>query len=161
MRRVDILDLVAKHFHSPRIRRLVEFRHNILVNRAALLERAIKIDLANLGSQRSLGQLRDGEHIVADSIGSTLRVKHLQVQNAVNANLYIIPCDADLLGNVSRLFFQCVLVGNLVEKRPKQMESGVECLAELAQSFDHVCVLLRNHNRNLEDDDQGNKCEYQ
>ena len=105
LRWIDILDLVAKNLHSPGIRRLVEFRDDILVNSATLFERTIEIDLADLRTQCRLCELRDGEHIIPDAIGSAARVEHLHVKDAVNTDLHVVLRNTDLFGDVCRLLF--------------------------------------------------------
>ena len=52
--RVDVLDFVAQYFDAPGIRRLVELRYHVRIDRSAFLERAIKSDLADFRTQGGL-----------------------------------------------------------------------------------------------------------
>ena len=72
----------------------------------ALLERAVELDLADLAAQRGLRELDDREAVVGDAVGRALRVEHLQVQHAVDADLHVVARDADLLRDVDRLLLE-------------------------------------------------------
>ena len=69
---------------------------------AALLERAVELDLADLAAQRRLRELRDREGIVRDAVRRARGIHHLQIQHAVDADLHVVLRDADLLGDVDR-----------------------------------------------------------
>ena len=74
---------------------------------------------------------------------------------------YIVGGNAILRRDVHHLFFKGALVCDLIKERDENMKACAKRRAVLAQSFNDVGVLLRHNDRNLEDDDQGNKCKYQ
>ena len=80
-------------------------------------------------------------------------IEHLHVQNRVDRYLDVVPRDADLLGNVDRLLFQAVAVGNALDEGDQNVESGLKRPAVSAEAFDHVRALLRHHGRGFRDHD--------
>ena len=126
-RRRDVLDLVPQHLHAPGFRRLVQLIHNLAVDIGALFEGAVEFDFADLAPEGGLSQLRDRKAIVADAVGGSLRIQHLGIENAVDADLYVVARDADLFGNIDGGFFQRVFVLHTVEERPQDVEPRAEC----------------------------------
>jgi len=60
--------------------------------------------------------LCDREQVVADAVGRPLRVQHLEEEHAVDADLHVVPGDADLGRDVERLFLQGVPVPDDVDE---------------------------------------------
>src|SRR5688572_7102012 len=155
LRRVDVLDLVAQHLDAPGRGGLIELGDDVRVDRAALLERAVELDLADLAAQRRLRELHDREPVVGDAVGGPARVQHLHVEHAVDADLDVVARDADLLRDVHRLLLEVVLVGDAVEEGLQDVEPGLDRAVVTAERLDDVSALLRHDDRGLGDDDDG------
>src|SRR5688572_7536420 len=156
-RRVDVLDLVAQDLDAPGRRGLVELVDDVGVDRGALLEGAVELDLADLAAQRRLRELNDREAVVGDAVGGLARIEHLHVEHAIDADLHVVARDADLLGNVHRLFLEVVLVGDAVEEGLQDVKPGLDRAAVAAEGLDHECALLRHDDRGLRNDDDDDK----
>ncbi len=74
-----------------------------------------------------------------------MRIEHLHIQHRIDADLDVVARDADLLGHVDRLFLQAVTVGDPLDERNQDMESGLQGAVVLAEALDHIRALLRNH----------------
>jgi hypothetical protein len=164
LRRVDVLDLVAEHFHAPRFRGFVDFADDHQIDVCALLERAIELDLADLAAQVGLRQLRDREGVVRDTVRRPCWIEDFEIEHSVHGDLNVVARDADLLGNVHGHFLERVLVTDRVEERPEDVEARLERGGILAQPLHHPGVLLRNdardpadHDERKDDDDEGYK----
>ena len=83
----------------------------------ALLEGSIEFDLAHLAVQGGLSELGDSEEIVRNAVGGALRIKHLQILDAVDSHHDVVAGDAILLGNVDGLLLEGVPVANRFHKR--------------------------------------------
>src|SRR6185503_3413360 len=140
---------VAQHFDAPRLGCLVELADDVGVDRGALLERAVELDLADLAAQRRLRELRDRELVVRDAVRRARRIEDLHVQDAVDADLDVIPRDADLLRDVDRHLLQAVLVGDALHERREDVEPGLQRAAVFAPQLDDVRALLRYDDRRL------------
>src|SRR5262249_53768798 len=146
-RRRDVLDLITQHFYAPRITRLVEFADHRDVDMHALFEGAVQIDLSNLAAKRGLRQLRDREHVARNAVAGPRRVQHFQVKDPINADLYVVTRDTNLLGNVQGRFFQRVPVTDHIHKWSENVKTRPQNLLEFAQALDDVCILLRHDYR--------------
>ena len=120
---------------------------------AARLERAIEIDLADLAAQRRLRELDDREAIVRDAVRGAAGIEHLQIQHAVDADLHVVLGDADLLGNIERLFLEGVPVGDAFDERKQDVKPGLDRAAVAAESLDDEGALLRHDDGGLHQDD--------
>ncbi len=127
------------------------------VDRGALLEGAVELDLADLAAQRRLRELDDREAVVGDAVGGLARIEHLQVEHAVDADLHVVARDADLLGDVHRLFLEVVLVGDAVEEGLQDVEPGLDRAVVAAERLDDEGALLGHDDRGLRDDDDDDK----
>ena len=94
---LNVLDFVTEDLHAPGIRRFVELLDHPQVDVPPLLEGLVQLDLADLATQRGLGELGDGEEVVANAVGRSCRVHDLKVENAVHPHLDVVRGDADLL----------------------------------------------------------------
>ena len=121
------------------------------VDRGALLERAVEVELAHLGTHRGLRKLRRCEEVVADAVRCLSGIHHLHVEDSVDRHRDVVLRDALLRRHVDRLLLQGVAVGHAVEERHEDVEARVESAAVLAQSLDDVRRLLRHYDRSLDD----------
>ncbi len=80
-----------------------------------------------------------------------MRIQDLHVEHRIDTDLDIVTCDADLFGDIERLFFQAVLVCDTLDERNQNVEASLQRTAVLAEIFDHVRALLRNHGRSTRD----------
>ena len=76
-----------------------------------------------------------------------MRIEHLHVQHRVDTHLDVVARDADLLGDVERLFLEAVPVGNALDERNQDVKPGLQRAAVLAEILDHVRALLRHDGR--------------
>ena len=152
--RRDVLDLVAQHLHAPRLGRLVELADDLRVDVGALLERSVQIDLADFASQRRLCKLGNGEQIVRDAVGRPLRIQHLEIQHAIDANLHVVARNADLRRNVEGDLLQRVAVADDVDERQQHVKAGVQDAVKPSEPLDDVRALLRNDDGRLRNDDE-------
>jgi hypothetical protein len=53
-----------------------------------------------------------------------MRVEHLHVEDRIDADLDVVACDADLLGNVDRNLLEAVAVGNRLGERNENVKAG-------------------------------------
>jgi hypothetical protein len=51
-----------------------------------------------------------------------VRIEHLHVQHRVDAHLHVVAGDADLLGDVERVFLEAVPVGDSLEERHQDVK---------------------------------------
>ena len=154
VRRRDVLDLVAQHLHAPRLRRLVELADDLRVDVGPLLERLVQIDLADLAAQRRLRELADREHVVGDAVRRALRIQHLQVEDAVDADLHVVARDADLRRDVDGDLLERVAVADDIDERQQHVKARAQRAVKPAEALDDVRALLRHDDRRLRDDDE-------
>src|SRR5574344_1644370 len=156
-RRGDVLDFVARDLDSPGVGRLVDRRDDRRVDGRALLERTVEVELAHLGPHRRLRELRRREKVVADAVRGLRRIHHLHVEDAVDRHRDVVLRDALLRRHVDRLLLQRVLVGDAVEERHQDVETGVQRALVLAEPLHDVRRLLRHDHRGLANRDEYDK----
>ena len=142
MGRIDVLDLVTEHFDTPRFRRFVKLVYDLSVDVGSLLERFIEFDLSDLATQCRLGKLGDRKHVIPDSVGGALGVKHFEVQDAVHPHLHVVTRDADLFRDVQGRLFQRVAVADGIDKRDQNVEPRIERSGVLSKPLDNILALL-------------------
>src|SRR5262249_46378280 len=121
--------------------------------RAARLERAIEIDLADLATERRLRELDDRELVARDAVRRLAGVQDLQIENAVDPDLHVVLGDADLLRDIDRVFLEAVLVGDALDEGQEDVNPRLQRAAVFAEIFDDVRALLRHDGGGLRDDD--------
>ena len=119
----------------------------------ALFEGPVELHPTDHAAQRGLRELRDRHLEVARAIGRELGVRHLEVEDAVDLQLRVVLRDADLAGNVEWNLAQVVLVGDAIDERDDEIESGLQHRVETPEPFDHQRVLLRHDADRTRDDD--------
>ena len=97
-------------------------------------------------------KLGKGEMIVADPIGGTLGIEHLEVEDAVDCHLHVITRDADLFRDVDGGFFERMFISDPVDEWQENMKPRIQRVGILAESLDHVGTLLGHDDGGLGDD---------
>ncbi|KAG1390169.1 hypothetical protein G6F59_015290 [Rhizopus arrhizus] len=97
-------------------------------------------------------KLRDRRNVVRRTVGRAHRVRHLEIQDAVDLQLRVVARDADLAGHGQRDFLERVLVRHAFDERDDEARAGRQDAVEFAQALDHPGVLLRHDGDRLDDD---------
>src|SRR6185437_2180970 len=124
------------------------------------LKSFVQLDLADLASQRRLGQLRERKLIVVDPVRRALGIKHPHVQNSVDMDLDIVARNAHLFGNVDGTFLQHVLVTDCVDERHENVESRIKRRTVFPQTFHDVGALLRDDHSSFRDRDDNDQRQH-
>ena len=112
----QVFDFVAQHLHAPVERGLVNCGHHLRVDDVALFKSFVQFQLTNHAAQAGLRQLRHRHDVVGRAIARQPRVGHLEIQNAIDLQLRVVACDANLARHVQRNFFQAVLLNHVVNE---------------------------------------------
>ena len=92
-RRVDRLDLDARHPQAPRPGRAVEDLAQLAVDAVAAGQRALEVQPTDDVAQRRRRQLLHAGDVVRDAVDGQPRVGHLEVQDGVDADLQVVGGD--------------------------------------------------------------------
>ena len=104
-----------------------------------------------------MGELGNRHDVVAGAVGSEFRIGYLEIDNAVNGKLGVVAGDTNLAGNVQRHFFERVAVGNAVNERNQDVQTGGQRVVKSAEAFNDVNFLLRHDDKGFEAENYDDK----
>ena len=104
-----------------------------------------------------MGKLGDRHDVVTGAVGSEFRVGDLEVDDAVNGKLGVVAGNTDLAGNVQRHFFQRVAVGDAVNERNQNVQTGGQRVVKSAEAFNDVNFLLWHDDKGFEAENYNDK----
>ena len=81
----------------------------------------------------------------------------MEVDDAVHGKLGVVAGDADLAGNVQRHFFERVAVGDAVNERNQDVQTGGQRVVKSAEAFNDVNFLLRHDDKGFEAENYNDK----
>ena len=85
--------------NTPLFARIVQSRLHADVQALSLLESLVELEFADLTSHGCLGEKRERSDRLVDHVGCLVCVLNLEVQDAVDLDLDVVPCDCALLVN--------------------------------------------------------------
>jgi len=143
---LNVSDFVPQQLDSPKLSLLCEVLNNFLIDFVTFLESFIKCKFSNLTSHGSLSKIDDGLLVILHIISGSLRVSHLNVDNSINLNKYVIFCDTGLWGNLDDLLSEIVNICDLVNEWNLEVPAGFELVRELFEAVEHDSIFLADDN---------------
>jgi hypothetical protein len=105
--------------------------------------------------------LNNGEAVIGDAVRRFGGIEYLQIQHTIDANLNVVLGNADLFGNIDRLFFEVVFVGHTFDEWNQDMEPGLNGATVTAEIFDHERSLLGHDFGSLHQNNDREYCHHQ
>ena len=144
LRRGDVLDLIAQHFHTPVRAGFVQREYHGAVDRIAVFQQFIQVALAAFRAQRGLRQHGDGGEIIRGAIAGACGVGDLVIQHAIHLHLGVVARDTDLRRDVDGKLGETVAIGDAIHERDDDVQAGLQCPVVFAEPLDHPGILLRH-----------------
>jgi hypothetical protein len=143
-RRLQILDLDARHLDAPRAGGLVDDGQEAGVDLVALREHFVQLHRTNHGAQIGHGELADGVVEVGHPVGRRRRVHDLDEDDGVHLDGDVVLGDHLLARHVQHLLHDADLAPHRLHERHEDGDARLESAGVAAEPLDRVLIALRH-----------------
>ena len=138
LRRLDVLDLDARHLDAPGHGRIVDHPQQPVVDVVALGEGFVQVHRADHGADVGHGQVDNRQAQVVDLVGRLGRVLHLVEQHRVDPDHSVVLGDHFLAGNIEHLLHHVHAPADALKDRSDEVKARLHGLLVAAEALERV-----------------------